>query len=252
MSMEGWLRRLLASPLMRVSLHATCLADTFFPGSVRATVEVLERVGCEVRFPENQTCCGQLHMNSGYREDAAKLAAKLAADFADDEAIVTPSGSCAAMMREYYPRLSPDAAAVAPRVFELSEFLVGPLGVEELGAYFPHRVALHPTCHSVRSLGVGDGPERLLRAVSGLTLVPLDRASECCGFGGTFAIKNADTSTAILVDKVRAVLDSGADVVTAVDNSCLMHIEGALSRQRTGIRVAHLAEILNSTGAEIE
>ena len=133
-----------------------------------------------------------------------------------------------------------------PPVYELSEFLVDRLGVEDVGAYFPHRVTFHPTCHSLRELGVGDRPLRLLGAVRGIELVELPEAEECCGFGGTFAVKNAEVSSAMVADKVRAVLDTGAEVVCAADNSCLMQIGGALSRQRTGVRTAHLAEVLAS------
>ena len=234
---------------MRVALFATCFNDTLFPESARATVELLERVGCEVEFPEEQTCCGQMHMNSGYRSEARGLAQRFASVFGEAEAIVTPSGSCAAMVREQYGRLDADAGALAERTFELSEFLVDRLGIEDVGAYFPHRVTMHSTCHSIRLLRVGDKPLRLLRAVRGIDLVELPEARECCGFGGTFAIKNADTSTAMLTDKLRAVLDTGAEVLTAADNSCLMHIGGALSRTRSGVRTMHLAEILNSTDA---
>src|SRR6185437_9417926 len=143
--------------------------------------------------------------------------------------------------------LAAAAASLVPRVYELSEFLTDKLQVEDVGAYFPHRVTYHPTCHSLRGLHVGDRPLRLLRAVRGIDLVELPDATECCGFGGTFSIKNADTSTAMLADKIRCVLDTGAEVCTAGDNSCLMHIGGGLSRQRAGVRALHLAEILAST-----
>ncbi|UJA20270.1 (Fe-S)-binding protein [Thermoleophilia bacterium SCSIO 60948] len=232
---------------MRVSLFATCFNDTLFPESAAATVELLERLGCEVEFREEQTCCGQMHMNSGYRQEARDLARRFADVFSDAEVIVTPSGSCAAMVREQYPRIDAAAGELAPRTYELTEFIVDRLGIEDVGAYFPHRVTMHPTCHSLRLLRVGDKPERLLRSVRGIEFVELPEARECCGFGGTFAVKNADTSTAMLTDKMRAVLDTGAEVVTAADNSCLMHIGGALSRARSGVRTMHLAEILNST-----
>ncbi len=234
---------------MRVSFFVTCFNDTLFPQAARASVELLERLGCEVDFPEEQTCCGQMHMNSGYRPEARKLASRFARVFGEAEAIVTPSGSCAAMVREHYARLDADAGELSGRVFELSEFITDQLGLADVGAYFPHRVTLHPTCHSARILKVGDKPLRLLRGVRGIELVELPQAQECCGFGGTFAIKNADVSTAMLTDKVRAVLDTGAEVLTAADNSCLMHIGGALSRQRSGVRTMHMAEILNSTAA---
>ena len=218
---------------MRVALFITCLNDTLFPGVGRATVSVLERAGCVVEFPFEQTCCGQMHVNSGYAADG--LSERFARVFAGYEAVVSPSASCAAHVRAHVPG--------AP-VFELSEFLVDRLGVIDVGASFPHRVTLHPTCHSLRLLGVGERPRRLLEAVRGLELVELSGAEECCGFGGTFAVKNADVSMAMLSDKVRHVLDTRAEVCTALDSSCLMHIGGALSRGRTGVRVVHLAEIL--------
>ncbi len=197
-----------------------------------------------------------MHFNSGYAREAAPLVRRFVQIFDDAEAVVCPSGSCVGMVREGYARLAADtgdaglAAAVselAPRVHELSELLVHRLGLEDVGAYFPHRVTYHPTCHSLRALQVGDAPLRLLRSVKGIDLVALPDAEECCGFGGTFAVKNADTSTAILADKLRCVLDTRAEVCTALDNSCLMHIGGALARQRTGVRTLHLAEILAST-----
>jgi L-lactate dehydrogenase complex protein LldE len=219
---------------MRVALFVTCFNDTLFPGTGKATVALLERLGCEVDFPLEQTCCGQMHGNSGY--DAGPLLARFERIFVGAEAVVSPSASCAGFVRE---RL-----ADGPPVYELSEFVVDVLGVEDVGASFPHRVTLHPTCHSLRALRVGDRPQRLLRAVRGIDLVELDEAGECCGFGGTFAVKNADTSMAMLGDKLRHVLDTHAEVCTAVDNSCLMHIGGALARQRAGVRVMHIAEIL--------
>jgi L-lactate dehydrogenase complex protein LldE len=231
---------------MRVSLFVTCFNDTLFPAVGRATVELLERLGVEVEFREQQTCCGQMHLNSGYREEAATLARRFAEVFDGAEAIVTPSASCAAAVRRHYAELDPGAAAVAPRVHELSEFLVDRLGVTDVGARFPHRVAFHPTCHSSRMLGLGERPQRLLRAVAGIDLVDIPDAEECCGFGGTFAVKNADTSTAMMSDKARAVLDTGAEVLTAADTSCLMQIGGGLSRGRAGVRTMHFAEILAS------
>ena len=238
---------------MRVALFITCFNDTLFPGVGRATVTVLERLGVDVEFPREQTCCGQMHWNTGYQLEAVPLARRFVRTFAGAEAIVCPSASCAGMVREAYPRLAElagdeelaqAAADVLPRVYELTEFLVDVLGAEDVGASFPHRVTLHPTCHSVRALHVGDRPERLLRAVRGIDLVAMDEALECCGFGGTFAIKNADTSMAMLSDKLRHVLDTRAEVCTAVDTSCLMHIGGALKRQRAGVRVMHIAEVL--------
>jgi L-lactate dehydrogenase complex protein LldE len=241
---------------VRISLFITCFNDTLFPETGRAVVKLLERLGHEVDFPLEQTCCGQMHFNSGYADEAIPLARRFVRVFADSEVVVCPSGSCAGMVRECYPRvgelakdpgLAREIEAIRPRVVELSELLVDRLGVEDVGAYFPHRVTYHPTCHSLRMLRVGDRPLRLLRAVAGIDLVELPEAEECCGFGGTFAIKNAETSTAMLADKVRTVLDTHAEICTAADNSCLMHIGGALSRQRTGVRPMHFAEILAAT-----
>jgi L-lactate dehydrogenase complex protein LldE len=225
---------------MRVSLFVTCFNDTLFPQTGRAVVRLLERLGCEVQFPLEQTCCGQIHLNSGYTREGVALTRRLARVFDGAEAMVTPSASCAAMLRQQL------AENERPPIYELSEFVVDRLGVEDVGAYYPHRVTFHPTCHSLRELHVGDRPLRLLRAVRGIELVELPESAECCGFGGTFAVKNSDVSSAMLTDKVRAVLETRAEVVCAADNSCLMHIGGALSRQRTGVRTAHLAEVLAS------
>src|SRR5919106_5888312 len=229
---------------MRVALFITCFNDTLFPDTGRATVALLERLGCEVEFPLEQTCCGQMHGNAGYEDDARPLAERFARVFGGAEAVVSPSASCVGFVRDHYPRMGVPFSG--PPVYELSEFLVDVLGVEDVGASFPHRVTLHPTCHSIRALGIGDRPERLLRAVRGIDLVELGDARECCGFGGTFAVKNAEVSSAMLADKVRAVLDTKAEIVCAADNSCLMHIGGSLSRQRTGVRTMHLAEVLAS------
>jgi L-lactate dehydrogenase complex protein LldE len=226
--------------IVRVSLFVTCFNDTLFPQTGRATVHLLERLGCEVDFPLEQTCCGQMHMNSGYPREGVALARRFARVFEGAELVVTPSASCAGMLRQQL------AEEEGPPVLELTEFLVDRLEVEDVGAHFPHRVTFHPTCHSLRELGVGDRPLRLLRSVSGIEFVELPQSEECCGFGGTFAVKNAEVSSAMLADKVRAVLDTGAEIVCAADNSCLMHIGGALSRQRTGVRSMHLAEVLAS------
>ncbi len=244
---------------MKVSLFITCFNDALFPQTGQAVVKVLERVGCEVEFRPTQTCCGQMHHNSGYRPEATDLVRRFAETFADAETIVVPSTSCAGMIRGQYPRLAREAGdaallerveAIGERVFEFTEFLTDRMGLEDVGAYYPHKVVYHSSCNSLRALKLGDRPLRLLRQVRGLELVPLERAEECCGFGGTFAVKNAETSTAMLADKMRHVRDSGAEVCTAGDNSCLMHIGGGLSRLRTGVRTVHLAEILASTEEE--
>ncbi len=244
---------------MRVALFVTCFNDALYPQTGKAVVRLLERLGHQVQFPRAQTCCGQMHSNTGYADEALTLARRWVRIFEPYDAVVIPSGSCAGTVRESYPRLAARAqdaafgsaaAQLAPRVYELTEFLVDVLGVEDVGAYFPHQVTYHPTCHSLRSLHVGDRPRRLLSAVKGLSLVDLPGAVECCGFGGTFALKNSDVSVAMGADKARHVRDTGAEVLCAVDNSCLTHIGGLLSRERSGVRVVHLAEILAATEPE--
>jgi L-lactate dehydrogenase complex protein LldE len=188
-----------------------------------------------------------MHLNSGYRDDARKLARRFVEIFGEYDVVVSPSSSCVGTVRDLYPQLVPDAADLGERVFELSELLVHKLGVEDVGASFPHRVTYHPTCHSLRVTRVGDAPLRLLRNVRGLELVELPAADECCGFGGTFSVKNADTSIAMLDDKCAAIASTGASVCSAVDGSCLLHIGGGLERQGQSVRPLHLAEILAST-----
>ncbi len=222
---------------MRVALFLTCVGDTLFPEAGRATVAVLERLGHDVVFPEEQTCCGQMHLNSGYVREAERLGRRFRSIFDRYAAVVSPSSSCVGTVREAFG---------ADNVFELSEFLVGQLGLDDVGATFGGRVTYHPTCHSLRVTRVGDAPLRLLRAVRGLELVELPRADECCGFGGTFSIKNAEVSSAMLTDKCDAIESTGAAVCTAVDGSCLLQIGGGLSRRGSGVQAIHLAEILAS------
>jgi L-lactate dehydrogenase complex protein LldE len=222
---------------VRIALFATCIGDTLFPEACRATVRVLERLGHEVVFPAEQTCCGQMHLSSGYADEAAKLGRRFVEIFGAYETVVSPSSSCVGTVRELYG---------LDNVLELSELLVNKLGVEDVGASFAGRVTYHPTCHSLRVTRVGEAPLRLLRNVRGLELVELPRDDECCGFGGTFSIKNADTSSAMLADKCDAVESTGADVCTALDGSCLLQIGGGLSRRGAGVRTLHLAEILAS------
>ena len=241
---------------VKVALFITCFNDTLFPETGQAMVSLLERLGHDVDFPLEQTCCGQMHFNAGYQREVVPLVRRFVDTFSEYETIVSPSASCVGLVRDMYQGVAENygnrdlaraVSELAPRVLELSEFLIGTLGLEDVGAYYPHRVTYHPTCHSLRALGVGDTPLRLLRHVRGIELVELHDADECCGFGGVFAIKNPDVSAAILADKTRNILNTGAEVCSAVDNSCLMHIGGALTRQRTGIRTVHLAEILAST-----
>jgi L-lactate dehydrogenase complex protein LldE len=223
---------------MRIALFVTCIGDTLSPEVARSCVEVLERLGHEVVFPSEQTCCGQMHLNSGYRDEARRLAERFGRVFGGYDVVVSPSSSCVGTVREFYG---------LENVFELSELLAHRLGVEDVGAVFPHRVAYHPTCHSLRVTHVGDAPLRLLQHVRDLELVELADAEECCGFGGTFAIKNADTSSAILADKCDRIEQSGAEVCTALDASCLLQIGGGLARRRSPVRAQHLAEILAAT-----
>ena len=241
---------------MKVALMLTCINDTMFPETGKSVVRLLRRLGVHVDFPTAQTCCGQPMINTGYLDESVPVVRQFVSAFEGYDAIVTPSGSCAGSARHPHdmvarrsgdPRLVEAVARTGPKTYELSEFLVDVLGVEDVGAYFPHTVTYHPTCHSLRLLGVGDRPTRLLRAVKGLRLADLPAAEECCGFGGTFALKNAETSVAMGADKVRHARETGAEVLVASDNSCLLHMGGILSRQRGGMRVMHLAEILAQT-----
>jgi len=240
---------------VRVAVFVTCLVDALFPEVGKATVRLLRRLGYDVDVPMRQTCCGQMHVNTGYPGEALPLVRNHVETFLEYDAVVVPSGSCAAAIRHQHEDVARQygdgvlvegAQLVARHTYELSEFLVDVLAVTDVGASFPHRVTYHPTCHSLRLLRVGDRPLRLLRQVRGLELVELPDAYTCCGFGGTFAIKNADVSTAMLADKMAGVLATRAEVCAASDSSCLMHIGGGLSRLNTGVRTVHLAEILAS------
>ncbi|WFB06467.1 (Fe-S)-binding protein [Streptomyces sp. LX-29] len=249
---------------MRVALFVTCVNDTLYPRTGRAVVTLLERLGVEVDFPAAQSCCGQPQYNTGYRHQAEPLVRRYAAAFRGYDYVVTPSGSCAAMVRDNYPRIGARAAAegrgrelteaaesAVPKTYELTEFLVDVLRVTDVGAYFPHTVTYHPTCHGLRLLGLRDRPRRLLAAVRGLKLVELPGAEECCGFGGTFAVKNAAVSAAMGADKARHIAATGAETVCTVDNSCRLHIGGTLARRGSPVRPVHLAEILASTEGDI-
>ena len=241
---------------MRIALFVTCLVDGVFPAAGQATVRLLERLGHQVVFPRAQTCCGQMHTNTGYLREALPLVRRYVEVFENSEVIVVPSASCTGSVRHQHAmvarrsgdeRLASRAEAVAARTYDLAGLLTDVLGVSDVGAYYPHRVTYHPTCHSLRLLDAGDRPLRLLRNVAGIDLVELPDAEVCCGFGGTFAVKNADVSTAMLADKMRNVLATRAEVCTAGDSSCLMHIGGGLSRLNAGTRTVHLAEILAAT-----
>ncbi|MEV7373013.1 (Fe-S)-binding protein [Streptomyces sp. NPDC090301] len=248
---------------MRVALFATCVNDAVYPATAVATVKLLERLGVTVDFPAGQTCCGQPQYNTGYRRETEPLVRRMARVFKGYEHVVTPSGSCVAMIRDNYPRIGSKARAegrgdtltqasdsLVPRTYELTEFLVDVLGVTDVGAYFPHKVTYHPSCHGLRMLGLGERPRLLLEAVKGLELVELPGAEECCGFGGTFAVKNPDVSAAMGADKIRNSLSTGAEILCGADNSCLMHLGGMLRRQDAPQRALHIAEILASTEEE--
>lgn len=249
---------------MKVALFATCVADVMFPQAPQATVHLLRRLGHEIVFPESQGCCGQMHINTGYYEKALPLIENHVNTFrpvldGEWDAIVAPSGSCvgslrhqAAMVAEELgkPRLAREAALIAEKTYELSEFIVDVLGTDDVGAYFPHRVTYHPTCHSMRVTKVGDRPYRLLKATRGLEYIPLPEENSCCGFGGTFSVKNSEVSSAMLADKMANVISTKAEILVAGDYSCLMNIAGGLSRIKSGIRAMHLAEVLAGTENE--
>jgi L-lactate dehydrogenase complex protein LldE len=241
---------------MRIALFATCLVDGLFPNVGKATVSLLRRLGHDVEFPMQQSCCGQMHINTGYPEQALPLIRNHVETFAGYDAVVVPSASCTASVTHQHTDIAAQlgdsglaarASELGAKTFELSQFLVDVLGHIDVGAYYPHRVTYHPTCHSMRLLQLGDRPYRLLRAVRGIDLIELPDAEQCCGFGGTFALKNSAVSTAMLADKMHNVLQTHASICSAGDSSCLMHIGGGLSRLHAGIRTVHLAEILAST-----
>lgn len=238
---------------MLISLFITCYNDTLFPDTGKAVVAVLERLGHTVEFRAAQTCCGQMHYNTGYQREALPMMLHFLKVFRDAEVICIPSASCVAMIRDHFPKMAADTGDPAirnqveellPRAFEFSELLVDKLRVVDVGAFYPHTVTLHASCHSLRSLQEGNKPVQLLRNVRGLNFIELPQHDQCCGFGGTFAVKNAEVSAAMLSEKIRCVLDTQAEICTASDNSCLMQIGGALRRQRAGVRCLHIAEIL--------
>ena len=236
---------------MKVSLFVTCLVDQFFPEVGMSVVSVLRRLGVEVDFPLAQTCCGQPAFNSGFSSEARDLAKRFIGIFENSEHVVAPSGSCTSMVRVYYAELFKDdpdwhkrAESLASRTYEFTEFLVNVLKVEDVGAAYQGKIALHQSCHLLRELNVRTEPQRLLRAVKGIELVELERAEACCGFGGLFSIKYPHISGGILQDKIDSVEKSGAEVVVAGDVGCLMHIAGGLSRQSAAVRTMHIAELL--------
>ena len=247
---------------MKIALFATCIVDAMYPHTARATVKILERLGHEVIFPSGQACCGQMHINSGYMDEALPVVANHVRAFEAEtyDVAVAPSGSCVASVKHQHPVLAErcgDAAlkaraeAVGAKTYELSQLLVDVLGVtnaaEQLGSHFAHKVTYHPSCHGMRSLQLGDRQLDLLRSVGGIEVADLPEADQCCGFGGTFALKNADVSSAMLEDKTKNIKSTGASLCSGGDASCLMHIGGGLSRTKSSTTTLHFAEILAST-----
>lgn len=249
---------------MKIALFSTCISDVMFPQAAQATVHLLERLGHEVYFPKDQGCCGQMHINTGYYPEAMPLIRNHVNTFKpvlDNEwdAIVAPSGSCTGSLRHQAALVAKDqgddqlgsyAQAIAAKTYDLPELLVNVLGLTDVDAYFPHRVTYHTTCHSLRVARIGDTPLRLLENVKGIDYVPLPDADVCCGFGGTFSLKNPEVSAAMLSDKMANIKSTGAEIVVAGDYSCLMNIGGGLARAKSGIRAMHLAEVLAGTETE--
>lgn len=236
---------------MKVSLFITCLSDALYPRVGEAMVRILARYGIEVHFPEAQTCCGQPAFNSGYWDEARTSAQTLIQAFADSDYVISPSGSCTGMIHHYYPKLFENdpqllakANALREKTYEFTQFLVNVLGITDLGAVFPHKVTYHPSCHGSRLLGIKQEPLQLMEQVKGLDLVPLPFAEDCCGFGGTFAVKMSDISGAMVTEKTDHVLETEAEVLVGLDLGCLMNISGNLRFRGKPVRVMHLAELL--------
>ena len=239
-----------------VALFATCVNDIMFPDTPAAVVTILERLGCKVVMPREQTCCGQMFTNTGYFDEAMGSVRAFERAFSSYDYVVGPSGSCVGAVRHQHAMLARDAGDaelearvndLTPRVYDLSEFLVDVLQVTDVGASFPHKVTYHPTCHSLRVARVGDRPMRLLQAVGGIELIELPDAEQCCGFGGTFSLKNPDVSIAMATDKAGHAESTGAEYLVAGDNACLLNIGGVLRRSNSPVKTIHLAQILAST-----
>lgn len=237
----------------RVSLFVTCIVDQVFPQVGIAITEVLERLGYQVHFPEAQTCCGQPAFNSGYTDEARKIARHFLNVFRDSETIIVPSGSCTSMIAHHFadlfehdPKLLAEAHALEPRVWEFSRFLLEVAQVEDVGARFDGVVTYHDSCHALRELHIKSGPRKLLANVRGLTLAEMGVAEECCGFGGTFSIKFPEVSGAMARTKIDSIQKTGASTVVSIDSSCLMQLQGVIDRAGLPIRTLHLAEVLAS------
>jgi len=236
---------------MKVSFFATCLVDQLYPQVGLDCVNLLRKLGVEVEYDEEQTCCGQPAYNTGYTEETRKIARQFLKVFRGKEYIVSPSGSCAAMVKCHYPELfeegTPehrDAVEIAGRVHEFSDFLVSVLKADDVGARFPHRVTFHDSCHQLRQLGVYEQPRQLIRKVRDIEFVEMEDSTRCCGFGGTFSVKFSDVSAAMVREKVNRILESKAEYVIATDVSCLMNISGFISRHNYPVKSMHLAQLL--------
>ncbi|MDB5051973.1 MAG: Fe-S oxidoreductase [Bacilli bacterium] len=236
---------------MKVSLFITCLADQMYPEVGESVVRLLHRYGCEVDFPGSQTCCGQPAFNSGYQDEAREVARNLIRAFEHSDYVVSPSGSCTGMVHHYYPHLfqaepewAAKAEALVNKTYEFTQFLVQVLGVTDVGASFAAKVTYHPSCHAMRLLGVKDEPLQLLSEVQGVEYIDLPNKQDCCGFGGTFAVKMADMSEAMVCEKAACVCATSAEVLVGTDMGCLMNIAGRLNKEGRNIRVMHLAQLL--------
>ncbi|MEF3329228.1 MULTISPECIES: (Fe-S)-binding protein [Oceanobacillus] len=243
---------------MKVSLFITCVSDIVFADVGKNTVELLERLGCEVDFPAAQTCCGQPAYNSGYLSEAKKAMKQMIKAFKDSEYVVGPSGSCVGMLREYPnvfkgdPEWEQPAIELASKSYEVTQFIVDVLGITDVGSTFEGRVTYHPSCHMTRILGVKEAPTKLLQNVKGIDFVELPVKEDCCGFGGTFAVKNADISAEMVKEKSRHVSETEAEYLVGGDMGCLMNIGGRMRREGKHVKVMHITEILNTHVKEQE
>lgn len=242
-----------ASKKIKVSLFITCLVDILFPQVGVSMVKVLKRLGVEVDFPEEQTCCGQPAFNSGFRQDAKVLAKRFVSIFSQDGFIVSPSGSCTSMVRVFYKELFHNdqqmlemVDLLSSRTYEFSEFLVNVLKVDDVGATYNGRVTYHDSCHALRELRVQNEPRKLIKSVKGVDFVEMKFPDTCCGFGGTFSVKFPDVSVSILDEKIESIIESGADTVVSTDMGCLMQIGGAINRRKLPVKTIHIAELLAS------
>ncbi|MDA3789671.1 MAG: (Fe-S)-binding protein [Desulfobacula sp.] len=234
-----------------ITLFIQCLVDSLYPEVGHAMAHVFEKLDIPVYIPLNQTCCGQPAFNSGYRKEAGKAAKRFIEIFENADTIVCPSGSCVDMVKHQYPNLFKDgslwkkrAKAISKKIFELTEYLVDVLGIKDVGACFKGKVTYHDSCHLLRNLGVADQPRKLMSHVRDLEVIEMKDSEKCCGFGGTFSVKYPDISTAILEEKVNNIIATGADAVVGCDISCLMNIQGMLSRRNSQIKALHIAQIL--------